>query len=168
MNAHPVYRSDPCHPIKVLMTVRLIHRNSRSVPWAGEEALALIGEQDLTGHGLGLRTLKSSSQPEEPDNRILRGYCGTNGFGDPGPFHIKPIAHAEEEEMSEDEQRKSKLSGCTAKDNLVLGKSRSQKGKAPCHQGQSPRASQREAQAQWASHRSMVEKKFQERLSHPH
>ena len=29
--------------------------------------------------------------------------CGANGFGDPGPFHIKPMAYAEEEEMSEDE-----------------------------------------------------------------
>ena len=81
---------------------------------------------------------------------------------------MKPMAHAEEEEMSDDEQRKSKLPGYTAKDNLVLGKPRSQKGKTPRHQGQSPRASQRKTQAQWANHRGVVEKSFQERLSPPH
>ena len=30
-------------------------------------------------------------------------YCGAEGFGKPGPFHIKPKAHAEKEETSEDE-----------------------------------------------------------------
>ena len=60
------------------------------------------------------------------------------------------------------------ISGYTAEDNPVLGESRSRKGKVPCHQGESPRASQRKAQAQWASHRGMVEKQSQERLSHPH
>ena len=70
--------------------------------------------------------------------------------------------------MSEDEQRRSKLLGDVAEDNPVLGEPRSRKGKTPRHQKQSPRASQRKAQAQWASHRSMVEKKFQERLSPLH
>ena len=37
--------------------------------------------------------------------------CGAEGCGNPSPFHIKPKAHAEEEEMSEDEQRRSKLLG---------------------------------------------------------
>ena len=85
------------------MTTHLVHRNASSVPWAGEEALALIGEQDSIGHDIGPRTSKSSSPPEEPDSKILRGYCGAKGFGDPDPFHIKPMAHAEEEEMFEDE-----------------------------------------------------------------
>ena len=49
----------------------------------------------------------------------------------PNPFHIRPKAHAKEEEMSEDEQRESRLSGYTAKDNPVLGKPKSQKGKVP-------------------------------------
>ena len=30
-------------------------------------------------------------------------YCGAKGSGDSGPFNIKPKAHAEEEEMLEDE-----------------------------------------------------------------
>ena len=85
------------------MTAHLVHRNARSVPWAGEEALALMGEQDSTNRDIGPRTSKSSSPPEKSDSRILRGYCGAKEFGDPGPFHIKPKAHAEEEEMSEDE-----------------------------------------------------------------
>ena len=85
------------------MTARLVHQNGRSVPWAGEEALALIGGQDPTGHDTDPRTSKSSSPPDEPDSRILRGYCGAKGIGDPDPFHIKLMAHVEEKEMSEDE-----------------------------------------------------------------
>ena len=67
---------------------------------------------------------------------------GAKGIGDPGPFHIKPMAHAEEEEMSEGEQRKSRPLGYAAKDNLVLGKPRSRKGEVPRHQGESLKASQ--------------------------
>ena len=123
------------------MAARLVHRNARSVPWTNEETLALLGEQGSTSHNIGPRTSKSSSPPEEPNNRILRGYCGAKGIGDPDPFHIKPMAHAEEEEMSEDEQRKSRPPVCDAEDDLVLGRPRSRKGEVPCHQGESPRAS---------------------------
>ena len=34
---------------------------------------------------------------------ILRGYYGAERFGKPGPFHFKPKAYAEEEEVPEDE-----------------------------------------------------------------
>ena len=103
MNAHSVYQSDPRHPIKVLMKMHLVSQNTRSVPWASKEALAPIGEQNSTGHDIGPRTSKSSSPSEEPGSRILRGYSGAKGSGDPDPFHIKPKAHAEEKEMPEDE-----------------------------------------------------------------
>ena len=72
-------------------------------------------------------------------------YCGAKEFGNPGPFYIKPKAHVEEEEMSEDEQRRSKLLGDVAEDNLVLDKPRSRKEEAACHQRQSPGASQGKA-----------------------
>ena len=112
--------------------MHLIRRNARSMPWAGEEALAPLGEQDSTGHDIGPRTSKSSSSSEEPGSRILRGYCGAKGSRDSGPFHIKPKAHAEEEEMPEDEQRESRLPRYTAEDDPVLGRPKSRKGKAPC------------------------------------
>ena len=112
------------------MTVHLVRRNARSIPWAGEKALVPIGEQDLTDHDIGPRTSKSSSPFEEPGSRILRGYCGVKGFGNPDSFHIKPMAHAEEEEMPEDEQRESRLLGYTVEDNLVLGRPRSRMEKA--------------------------------------
>ena len=99
---------------------------------------------------------------------ILRGYCGAKGSRDSSPFYIKPKAHAEEEEMPEDEQKESKLPGYTAEDDPVLGKPKSQKGKASRLQRQSPRASQRKFQAQWASYRSMVEKPPQEKLLPPY
>ena len=84
----------------------------------------------MTSHDEGSRTTKPSSPSEEPDNRIWRGYCGAKGFGNPSLFHFKPTTHAEEEEMSDDEQRRSKLPGDVAEDNPVLGKPRSRKEKA--------------------------------------
>ena len=115
------------------MTAHLVCQNARSVPWAGEEALAPTGEQDLTGHDIGPRASKSFSPPEESDSRILRGYYGAKGSRDPSPFHIGPMAHVKEEEMSEDEQRESRLPGYTAENNPVLGKPKSRKAKAPRH-----------------------------------
>ena len=85
------------------MIGHLVHRNAKCVPWAGEEALAPIGEQDSTGHDISPRTSKSSSPSEEPGSMILRGYCGAKGSKDSGPFHIKTKAHAKEEEVPEDE-----------------------------------------------------------------
>ena len=79
------------------------------------------GGQDSTGHDEGPRTSKPSSSSKEPDSRILRGYCGAKGFGNPGPFHIKPKAHAKKEEMSEVERRRSKLPGDVVEDNPVFG-----------------------------------------------
>ena len=73
------------------------------MPWAGEKALAPIGEQDSIGHDISPRTSKSSSPSKEPGSKILRGYCGAKGSRDSGPFHIKPKAHAKKEETSEDE-----------------------------------------------------------------
>ena len=70
--------------------------------------------------------------------------------------------------MPEDEQRESSLLEYTAEDNLVLGKPKSWKGKAPRRQRESPQASQRKFQAQWASHWSMVDKQFQKKPSPPY
>ena len=81
----------------------------------------LIGVRDPIDHDIGLRSSKSSSPPKEPDSRVLRGYCEAKGIGNPDPLHIKPMAHVEKEEMSEDEHRKSRLLGYTVEDNLVLG-----------------------------------------------
>ena len=55
----------------------------------------------MTSHDKGPRT--------RLDSRILRGYCGVKELGHPSPLYTKPKAHAEEGEMPEDEQRKSKL-----------------------------------------------------------
>ena len=145
--------------------MHLVRRNASSVPWAGEEALVPIGEQDSTGHDIGPRTSKSSSPSEEPGNKIFKGYCGAKGSRNSGPFHIKPKVHAKEEEMPEDKQKESRLPGYTVEDDPVLNRPKSRKGKASRHQRQSPRASQRKFRAQWANHRSMVEKQSQEKLS---
>ena len=79
---------------------------------------------------------------------IIKYHCGAKEFGNPGPFHIKPKAHAEEEEMSEEERRRSKLPGDVAEDNPVLGNPRSRMEKAVRHQEQSPRVSQGKAPVQ--------------------
>ena len=64
-------------------------------------------------------------------------HCGAKGSRDFGPFHIKPKAHAKEEEMPDDEQRESRLLGYTAEDDPVLGRPKSRKGKTPRRQRQS-------------------------------
>ena len=51
--------------------------------------------------------------------------CGVKEFGNPGSFHIKSKGYAEEEEMSEDERRRSKLPRDIAEDNLVLSQLKS-------------------------------------------
>ena len=86
----------------------------------------------MTSHDEAPRTSKPLSLSEEPDSKILRGYYGAEGFGNPSPFHTKPKAHAKEEEVSEDEQRRSKLLGDVVEDNPVLSKLRSRKEKAAC------------------------------------
>ena len=85
------------------MTIRLVCRSARSVSWVDEKTLVPIGKQDSTGHDVGPRTSKSSSSSEDPNSRILRGYCEAKGSRDSNPFDIKPKAHAEEEEVPEDE-----------------------------------------------------------------
>ena len=85
------------------MTICLVRRSARSVSWVDKKTLAPIGKQDSTGHDVGLRTSKSSSPSEDPDSKILRGYCAAKESGGSGPFDIKPKAHVEEEEVPEDE-----------------------------------------------------------------
>ena len=65
-------------------------------------------------------------------------HCGAKGSRDFGPFHIKPKAHAKEEEMPDDEQRESRLPGYTAEDDPVLDRPKSRKGKTPRRQRQFP------------------------------
>ena len=85
------------------MTMHLIHRSAKSVSWVDEETLVPIGKQDSTGHDVSSGTSKSSSPSEDPDSRILGGYCGAKGSRDFGPFNINPKAHTEEEEVPKDE-----------------------------------------------------------------
>ena len=99
---------------------------------------------------------------------VANDYCEAKGIGDPGPFYIKPMTHVEEEEMSDDEQRKSRLPGYATEDDPILGEPRSRKEEVPPHLRESPRVSQWKAQASWNSHRGMVEKQSKERPSPPH
>ena len=50
--------------------------------------------------------------------------CEVKEFGHPGSLYTKPKAHAEEEEMPEDEWRKFKLPSSIAEDNNVLNQPR--------------------------------------------
>ena len=118
------------------------------------------GGQDLTSHDESPRTSKPSSPSEEPNNKVLRGYCGAKESENPGPFHIKPKAHAKEEEMSEDERRRPELPRDVVEDSFVLGKPKSRKEKVARHQGQFPRMSQGKAQVQRDSRGRIVEEQF--------
>ena len=141
MNARLAYRSDP------RLSITSINDGVPCVPkcqkcaFDRQKGHGTRGGPDLTSHDESPRTSKPSSPSGEPDSRVLRGYCGAKDSGNLGPFHIKPKTHAKEEEMSEDEQRKSELPRDIAEDNFVLSKPKSRKEKATCHQGQFPRAS---------------------------
>ena len=59
-------------------------------------------------------------------NTIIYIYiCRVKELSNPGPLYTEPKAHVEEEEMSKDKQRKSKLSRDIAEDNPVLDQPRS-------------------------------------------
>ena len=51
--------------------------------------------------------------------------CRVKELSNPGPLYTEPKAHVEEEEMSKDKQRKSKLSRDIAEDNPILDQPRS-------------------------------------------
>ena len=135
MNACLAYRSDP------RLSIKSINDNAPHVPKRQKRALGrrkgpgTRGGPDLTSHDESPRTSKPSSPSGELDTRVLRGYCRAKDSGNLGPFHIKPKTHAKEEEMSEDEQRKSELPRDIAEDNFVLSKPKSRKEKATRHQG---------------------------------
>ena len=60
---------------------------------------------------------------------------GSTGFD---PFNPKPKVRTEKEEVFEDGRRESILPECTAEDDPVLGKPKSQDRKVPRHPRQSP------------------------------
>ena len=76
-----------------------------------------------------LKLLKDQKNIKESDDLLLRNYwnktVGLKDLAKPSPFHIKHKAHAEEEEMPDDEWRESRLPGYTAKDDPVLGRPKS-------------------------------------------
>ena len=67
---------------------------------------------------------------------------GPKDVATPAHFISSPKAHVEEEEMSKDEQRRSKLLGDVAEERPILGELRSRKEKVAHPQRQPPRASQ--------------------------
>ena len=50
-------------------------------------------------------TLTLSTKCKKKKNIYIYIYCEAKGSRDSGPFSIKPKAHAEEEEVPEDEQK---------------------------------------------------------------
>ena len=74
----------------------------------------------MTSHDKGPMSPKPSSPPEEPDSRILRGYCGAKEFDNPGPLYTRPKVRIEVGKMPEDVQRKPKWPRDVAEDDLIL------------------------------------------------
>ena len=85
------------------MVMRLVRRNARSVLWITEEALALVGRRSSIDRTIGPRMSKSYSPSEIPDSRILKGYCGAEGSGCPGPFRIISLRAQLGRKTSEDD-----------------------------------------------------------------
>ena len=53
---------------------------------------------------------------------VANDYCEAKGIGDPVLFQIKPMTHAKEEEIFDDEQRKSRLP-CPRQTEIIEGES---------------------------------------------
>ena len=85
---------------------------------------------------------------------------GLKDLAKPSPFHIKPKAHAEKEEMFEDELGRLKLLRGVTEDHPVLGQPRSLKGKAAHPQTQPFQSSQTKGPIQWDSYGGVVEEQF--------
>ena len=122
----------------------------------------------MTSHNEGSRTSKPSSPFEELDNRILRGYCGVKELSSPNPLDTKPKAHAEEEEMTEDEQRGSSCQEISPRTILSSASRNRKKKKWHTLKDSLSGHPKQKGLTQWANHGSMVEEQFQEKLSPPH
>ena len=86
MNAQLAYQSDS------RLSIKSINSGAPRTPKCQERALGrrrgpgTHGGQDLTSHDESPRTSKPSSPSEEPDSRVLRGYCRAKEFGNPAHF----------------------------------------------------------------------------------
>ena len=85
------------------MAMRLVRQNAKKVPWIIEEALAPVRKQSSIDRVIGPRMSKSYSPSEIPNSRILRGYCGAEGSGCPGPFRIISLMAQPRKKTSEDD-----------------------------------------------------------------
>ena len=122
----------------------------------------------MTSHDEGPRTSKPSFSFEEPDNRILRGYCEAKGFGNPGPFHIKPRPKPRRKKclrMNKEGPNCQETSPRTILPSVNQGHGRR---KQHALKDSLPGRPKQKRLTQWASHGSMVKEQFQERLSPPH
>ena len=110
----------------------------------------------MTSHDRGSMSSKPSSPSEEPDSRILRGYCGAKELNNPSPLYTGPKARAEEGKMPEDVQRKPKWSRDVAEDDPVLGTPDPRRKGWHAIKGSFPEHPQKKEQVQKDTHGSMV------------
>ena len=87
----------------------------------------------MTNNDKGPRTSKFFSSSEEPNSKILRGYCGVKKFGHPAHFilSLRPTPRKKKCPMMNKES--PKLPRNIVEDNLVLGQPRLWRGRAACH-----------------------------------
>ena len=114
------------------------------------------GGQDLTSHDRGPMSSKPSSPSEEPDSKILRGYCGAKELSNPDPLCTRPKARTEEGKMPEDARRKPKHCRDDAEDDLVLGTLDPKRKGRHVVKGNFPEHPQKKGRVQKDTHGGMV------------
>ena len=109
----------------------------------------------MTSHDEAPRTSKLSSPSEEPDSRILRGYCGAKGFGNPVPFISSPMP------MPRTNKEGPNCQEMLPRTILPLANRGHRRRKQQALKDSLPGHPKQKRLTQWARHGSMVEEQFQ-------
>ena len=122
----------------------------------------------MTSHDEGPRTSKPSSLLEEPDNRILRGYCRAKEFGNPDPFISSPRATSRRKKCPRTNKEGPNCQETSPRTILSSANRNHKKEEWHALKDSLPGHPKQKGLTQWVSHGSMVEEQFQEKLSPPH
>ena len=114
----------------------------------------------MTSHDEGPRTSKPSSLLEEPDNRILRGYCRAKEFGNPDPFISSPRATSRRKKCLRTNKEGPNCQEMLPRTILLSANRGHRRRKRQALKDSLPGRPKQKGLTQWASHGSMVEEQF--------
>ena len=115
----------------------------------------------MTSHDEAPRTLKPSSPSKEPDSRILRGYCGAKGFGNPVPFISSLRPTLRRKKCPRTNKEGPNCQEMLPRTILPSANRGHRRRKRQALKDSLPGHPKQKRLTQWARHGSMVEEQFQ-------